>query len=86
MFRWWDLFLHGTFGVYGVIIGIHLLQGIIEKTKNITQKKFSKFTLVFAFCFTITIGTIWEIYEFLADYFFKTDMTNGSLEILQPIL
>ncbi|WP_238901177.1 MULTISPECIES: hypothetical protein [unclassified Clostridium] len=80
MFWWWDLFLHGTFGAYGVIIGVHLLQGIIEKTKNATKKKFSKFTLVFAFCFTIAIGTIWEIYEFLADYFFKTDMTNGSLE------
>ncbi|NRZ75856.1 hypothetical protein [Clostridium beijerinckii] len=80
MFWWWDLFLHGIFGVYGVIIGVHLLQGIIEKTKSTTKKKFSKFTLIFAFCFTIAIGTIWEIYEFLADYFFKTDMTNGSLE------
>jgi putative membrane protein len=79
-FWWWDLFLHGIFGIYGVIIGFHLSQGIINKDKNITKKRFSKFTLLFAFCFTITIGTLWEIYEFLADYFFKTDMTNGSLE------
>jgi len=80
MFWWWDILLHGIFGAYGVIIGVHLLQGIMAKTKNITQNRFSKFTLMFAFCFTIAIGTIWEIYEFLADYFFKTDMTNGSLE------
>ncbi|NRW92455.1 putative neutral ceramidase superfamily lipid hydrolase [Clostridium beijerinckii] len=40
MFWWWDLFLHGIFGVYGVIIGVHLLQGIIEKTKSTTKKNF----------------------------------------------
>lgn len=79
-FWWWDLFLHGTFGYYGVIIGLNLLRGIIQKEKNITTKRFAIFSAISAFCFSITLGTFWEIVEFLCDYFFKTDMTSGGLE------
>lgn len=79
-FWWWDLFLHGMFGSYAVIIGLHLIQGIIVKEKNITEQRFTIFTLIFSFCFSITLGTLWEMVEFLADYFFKADMVNGGLE------
>lgn len=79
-FWWWDLFLHGIFGIYGVIVGLHLTQGIIIKNKNVTKKRFTIFTIIFAFTFSITLGTLWEIYEFLGDYFFKTKMANGGLE------
>lgn len=80
MFWWWDLFLHGLFGIYGVIIGIHLICGIAIKDDNVTKKRFAVYTLIFAFCFTITLGTLWELYEFSIDYFFKTNMTSGGLE------
>lgn len=80
IFPWWDLFLHGIFGFYAVIIGFHITQGIIEKKKEVTKKRFTIFTVIFAFCFSITLGTFWEIFEFLGDYFFNTDMTSGSLE------
>ena len=79
-FWWWDLFLHGMFGSYAVIIGLHLIQGIIVKEKNTTEQRFTIFTLIFSFCFSITLGTLWEMVEFLADYFFKADMVNGGLE------
>lgn len=29
---------------------------------------------IFAFCFAVTINTIWEIFEFTCDYLFKTNM------------
>lgn len=80
IFPWWDLFLHGIFGFYAVIIGFHITQGIIEKKKEVTKKRFTIFTVISAFCFSITLGTFWEIFEFLGDYFFNTDMTSGSLE------
>lgn len=80
IFPWWDLLLHGVFGWYAVIIGFHLIKGVIIKEKEITKKGFTIFTTIFAFCFAMTLGTLWEIFEFLADYFFKTDMTSGSLE------
>jgi putative membrane protein len=79
-FWWWDLFLHGMFGGYTVLVGLHLIQGIIIKEKDITEKRFTIFTIIFAFSFTITLGTLWEMIEFLADYFFKANMVNGGLE------
>lgn len=80
IFWWWDLFLHGMFGSYGVIIALHLTQGIIIREKNITEKRFTILILIFAFSFSITLGTLWEMFEFLADYFFTADMVNGGLE------
>lgn len=80
MFWWWDLFLHGVFGGYGVIIAMHLIQGVIQKEKQVSTKRFATFSLIFAFCFSITLGTLWEIFEFLGDYFFKANMVNGGLE------
>ncbi|WP_297424927.1 hypothetical protein [Clostridium sp.] len=79
-FSWWDLFLHGSFGCYAVITILHLIQGIITNENGVTKKRFIIFSGILAFCFAITLGTLWEIFEFLGDYFFKTDMTNGSLQ------
>lgn len=80
MFWWWDLSLHGLFGIYAVIIALHLMQGIIIKKKDITERRFVILTLMFAFCFSVTLGTLWEMFEFVGDYLFKTDMVNGGLE------
>lgn len=79
-FWWWDLFLHGMFGSYAVLVALHLIQGVIIKEEETTEKRFTIFTLIFAFSFSITLGTLWEMIEFLADYFFKADMVNGGLE------
>ena len=79
-FSWWDLFLDGSFGCYAVITILHLIQGIITNENGVTKKRFIIFSGILAFCFAITLGTLWEIFEFLGDYFFKTDMTNGSLQ------
>lgn len=80
IFPWWDLFLHGAFGGYTVIIGFYLIQDIFKKEENASKQKFAIFTIIFAFSLSITLGVLWEIFEFLGDYFFKTDMTSGSLE------
>jgi putative membrane protein len=80
IFWWWDLFLHGLFGSYAIVIALHLIQGVIVKEKEVTKERFTIFTLIFAFSFSITLGTLWEMFEFLGDYLFKTDMVNGGLE------
>lgn len=79
MFWWWDLFLHGIFGSYMVIIGLHLIQGIIIKEKETTKQRFTIFTLIFAFCFSITLGTMWEMFEFIGDFIFKSRMVKGGI-------
>lgn len=80
LFWWWDLFLHGMFGGYAALIALNLIQGIIIKDKKTTDKRFIILTMIFAFSFSITLGTLWEMFEFLCDYFFNADMVNGGLE------
>lgn len=76
---WWDLLLHAFFGGYAVIIALHLRKGIIQKDQATTNQRFTFFTALFAFCFSITLGTLWEIFEFGGDYFFKTTMVKDGL-------
>ena len=80
LFWWWDLLLHGMFGSYVVIIALHLIQGIIINEQDSTYERFTLFTVIFAFSFSITLGTLWELFEFLGDYFFNANMVNGGLE------
>ncbi|WP_258049664.1 hypothetical protein [Clostridium weizhouense] len=77
---WWDIFLHSVFGIYGVIIALHLMKGIITKNKSVTQKRFGILIVIFAFTFSISLGTLWEIFEFLGSYLFKVDMLAGGFE------
>ncbi|OBR90402.1 MULTISPECIES: hypothetical protein [Clostridium] len=79
-FWWWDLFLHIIFGSYTVIIGLYYTQGIIRKDEKITKQRFTLFTVIFAFSFSITLGTLWEMFEFIGDYLFETSMVKGGLE------
>jgi len=79
-FWWWDLFLHIIFGSYTVIIGLYYIQGIIRKDEKITKQRFTLFTVIFAFSFSITLGTLWEMFEFIGDYLFKTNMIKGGLQ------
>ncbi|MFT8315491.1 MAG: hypothetical protein ABF633_14760 [Clostridium sp.] len=79
-FWWWDLFLHATFGGYAVIIALYLIQETIRKKQEITKQRFTLFNAIFAFNFSITLGTLWEMFEFIGDYLFKTNMTQGGLE------
>lgn len=79
-FWWWDLFIHTIFGTYGVVIALSVAKGIFKKDETITKKKFVIFILIYAFSFSIALGTLWEVFEFLGDYFLKTHMIKGGLE------
>ena len=79
-FWWWDLILHTMFGSGMVIVSIYLIKGIIRKEQDATQKRFVFFTAIFAFSISIALGTMWELFEFAGDYFFKTGMIKGGLE------
>lgn len=80
IFWWWDLLLHAIFGSYAVIIALCSIKGIIRKKPKTTQKRFTLFSIVFAFSITNTLGVMWGIFEFAGDYFFKTNMVKGGLE------
>ena len=44
------------------------------------------FVALFAFCFAVSLGVIWEIYEFTADCFFYTNMQKFALESGEPLV
>lgn len=79
-FLWWDLMLHVAFGSYMVIVSLYLMKGVIKKEKDVSQKRFVMFTVIFAFSISIALGTMWELFEFAGDYFLKTGMVKGGLE------
>lgn len=80
IFWWWDLLLHAISGSYAVIIALHLIQGIIIKAKEVSKKRYVASLVIIAFSFSITLGALWEMFEFTGDYLFKTTMIKGGLE------
>jgi len=74
---WWDLFLHAIFGSFAVIIALYLIKGTIRKEPETSEQRFILFNLVFAFSFSVSL---WEMFEFIGDYFFKANMVKGGLE------
>ena len=80
IFWWWDLILHAIFGSYAVIIALYLIKGLIRKEQKTAEQRFVLFTIVFAFSFSIALGTLWEMFEFVGDYLFKSNMVKGGLE------
>lgn len=70
LFSFWDTIHHFVGGFLCAAIGFSL----INLLNNKHLKTFPIFLAIFAFCFSITIGTCWEIFEFAADKFFLTDM------------
>lgn len=63
-FPHFDTFLHVFSGMIMALIGFQLVQHDLSLV----------WTVVFAFCFALALGTVWEMYEFLADTFFDLNM------------
>ncbi len=80
IFWWWDLFLHAVFGSYAVIIALTLIEGIFIRGLKTTNRRFHLFAALFAFCFSIALGTLWELFEFASDFLFKTHLVKGGLD------
>lgn len=72
-FEWWDNMLHcisgSVFGIIGFMFVYFLNKTHIKKTK---LSPF--FVALFAFCFSISIGVLWEIIEFSGDRLFGLNM------------
>lgn len=73
LFPNWDTILHffsaGMLGAVGFLL-VDFLTGIEKLNLRLTPG----FVSFFAFCFAITSGVVWEIYEFFADGILGTNM------------
>lgn len=77
-FGWYDTTLHAIAGFYAVIVGIYLVKGVIKKEDEVTNKRFIFFIVAFGFCFSIALGTIWEVFEYVGDRVLKVNMIKGG--------
>ena len=76
---WWDLLLHGLAGFYAVLIGESLIKSFINNEEQISKQRYLIFLSLWAFCFSTTISSLWEIFEYIGDGLLKTNMLQEGL-------
>jgi len=74
----WDTMLHTTNGFLCAAIGLALID-ILNRSERFSLTLSPFFVAVFAFCFSMTIGVVWEFYEYGSDMIFKTDMQKDTV-------
>lgn len=72
-FWWWDSALHVTSGGLLGVLGL-LLVYVLNETPRVDLHMRPAFVAFFAFCFAMTMGVIWEIFEFAMDQLFGMNM------------
>ncbi len=73
----WDALLHAANGFLFAGFGFCLFS-LFEKRRTVRTLPSPAYQSFTAFCFSMTVGVLWEIFEFCADYFLHTDMQKDS--------
>jgi hypothetical protein len=77
-FRFWDTMLHTINGFLAAAIGFSLVD-LLNRTESLKFKLSPFFLAVVAFCFSMTIGIVWEFFEFAMDRFIGLDMQKDTV-------
>lgn len=75
-FWWWDLLLHGVSAMITGIIGFLSIY-VFYMTHRIRVEPI--YVAVLTFGLAVAVGTIWEIFEFLADWSLGLNMQKSGL-------
>ncbi len=70
---YWDTILHTLNGFLFAAFGFALLD-IVNRNPKFKFQLSPIYLAIVAFCFSMTIGVLWEFFEFGADYFLNKDM------------
>ena len=74
----WDSILHTTTGFLCAAFGFALID-ILNRNDKIKFQLSPVYVALVAFCFSMTIGVLWEFFEFGMDWFFHTDMQRDTV-------
>ena len=74
----WDDMLHTMNGFLAAAIGLSLID-ILNRSDRFAIHLSPVFVALVAFCFSMTIGVLWEFFEFGMDYFTHTDMQKDTV-------
>lgn len=73
-----DTLLHTVNGFIFAAVGFALTD-ILNKSERVKFELSPIYTVVVAFCFSMSIGVFWEFFEFGVDYFLDTDMQKDKI-------
>lgn len=74
----WDTMLHTLNGFLAAAIGFSLVD-ILNKSEKLVFSLSPFFAVMVAFCFSMTIGVMWEIFEFAMDQLAGFDMQKDTV-------
>ena len=74
----WDTMLHTLNGFLAAAVGFAMVV-LLNDDERLTFDLSPFFLALMAFCFSMTIGVLWEFFEFAMDWFFHTDMQRDTV-------
>lgn len=77
-FPHWDATLHTLNGFLCAAIGFSLVD-LCNRSERFSLSLSPVFMAIVAFCFSMTIGVLWEFFEYFMDRFFLLDMQKDTI-------
>ena len=77
-FRGWDTMLHTLNGFLCAAIGFSLVD-LFNRNERFSLSLSPAFMAIVAFCFSMTIGVLWEFFECTMDQLFFLDMQKDTI-------
>ncbi len=74
----WDTMLHTATGFLAAAMGLSLID-LLNRSERVKFTLSPLFVALVSFCFSMTIGVLWEFFEFFADYVLLTDMQKDTV-------
>ena len=78
IFPFWDTVLHTMNGFLCAAIGFSLID-LLNRSKKFTFSLSPLYVAVVSFCFSMTVGVLWEFFECAMDQFFFLDMQKDTV-------
>ena len=77
-FPFWDTMLHTLNGFLCAAIGFSLID-LLNRSKKFTFSLSPLYVALASFCFSMTVGVLWEFFEYAMDQFFFLDMQKDTI-------
>ena len=81
----WDVILHSMSSFMAGLFGVMVIQ-ILNRDEHIVFRLSPFFVAMFSFCFAVSIGAVWEIYEFSFDGLLGLNMQKFLLADGTPLV
>ena len=78
LFPFWDTMLHTMNGFLAAAIGFSMVD-LLNRSDKVLFQLSPMFTAIVALCFSMTIGVVWEFFEFAMDQLGGLDMQKDTV-------